>query len=141
MDIRRMRGRVLGCALVAATLGALARPMVLQAQDQPAAAAEAAPAESLTDERLTQYAGLHRAIAEARDEFHQAKARVHDAEARERLREQMDERLHGLYEEHGMTKEEFDRITFLVSIDNELRTRFEEIQASLNATSDESERD
>ena len=86
---------------------------------------------NITDERLTQYAELHRAINVARDEFQAQKAAVHDREARERLREEMDERLDGLYEEHGMPKEEYDAITFMVSIDSEVRTRLEEILATL----------
>jgi hypothetical protein len=116
-------------ALVTASFAVLTPPVQIEAQ-----AAQTADTPTLNEERLTQYATLHRAINQARDEFQAGKARVHDAEARERLRHEMDERLAGLYEEHGMSKDEYDGITFLVSIDNEVRTRLEAILASLNAT-------
>lgn len=132
MDTRTARFRFLGTALLTASLAVSAPAAEVQAQ-----AEQTAESTSLTDERLTQYATLHLAINEARDEFQASKAAVHDYEARERLREEMDERLHGLYEEHGMTKEEYDGITFMVSIDNDVRSRLEEIIATLNATDDD----
>jgi hypothetical protein len=132
MDTRKTCARFLGVALLTASFGVLSPPAQVEAQ------AQTADAPAINDERLTQYATLHRAINQARDEFQASKARVHDAEARERLRHEMDERLAGIYVEHGMTKEEYDGITFLVSIDNDVRSRLEEILASLNAT-DETE--
>jgi predicted DNA-binding protein YlxM (UPF0122 family) len=132
MDTRTARFRFLGTALLTASLAVLAPAAQVEAQ-----AEQTAESATLTDERLTQYATLHLAISEARDEFQASKASVHDREARERLREEMDERLHGLYEEHGMTKEEYDAITFMVSIDNDVRTRLEEIIATLTATDDD----
>jgi predicted DNA-binding protein YlxM (UPF0122 family) len=128
MDTRTARFRFLGTALLTASLAVLAPAAQVEAQ-----AEQTAESATLTDERLTQYATLHLAISEARDEFQASKASVHDREARERLREEMDERLHGLYEEHGMTKEEYDAITFMVSIDNDVRTRLEEIITTLRA--------
>jgi len=132
MDTRNTRARILGMALFAASLAVVAHPAQVQAQ-----AAQTADAPTLTDERLTQYAKLHRAINEARDEFQAEKARVHDTDARERVRQAMDERLEALYTEHEMTKEEYDGITFLVSIDSEVRTRLEAILQSLSATQDD----
>lgn len=129
MDTRTARFRFLGTAMLTASLAVLAPAAQVEAQ-----AEQTAESASLTDERLTEYAGLHLAINEARDAFQASKASVHDREARERLREEMDERLHGLYEEHGMAKEEYDAITFMVSIDNDVRSRLEEIIATLNAT-------
>ncbi len=129
MDARKTCARFLGMALVTASFAALTPPVQIEAQ-----AAQTADTPTLNEERLTLYATLHRAINQARDEFQAGKARVHDREARERIRHEMDERLAGLYEEHGMAKEEYDGITFLVSIDNDARTRLEAILASLNAT-------
>lgn len=129
METRKTCARFLGMALVAGSFAVLSPPAHVAAQ-----AAQTADAPALDDERLTQYATLHRAISNARDEFQASKARVHDEEARERLRHEMDERLGVLYEEHGMPKAEYDEITFRVSIDNELRTRLEEILATLGAT-------
>lgn len=132
METRTARFRFLGTALLTASLAVFAPAGEVEAQ-----AEQTAESATLTDERLTQYATLHLAITEARDEFQAAKAAVHDREARERLREEMDERLHGLYEEHEMTKEEYDGITFMVSIDNDVRSRLEEIITTLNATPDD----
>lgn len=126
MDTRWTRARFLGVALITALLAALSSPGALVAQEAP----------ELTDEKLGQYATLYLAITEARDEFQASKARVHDREARERLREEMDERLAGLYEEHGMPKTEYDGITFLVSVDADARERFEAILAERNANDD-----
>lgn len=132
MNIRTARFRFLGTALLTASLAVLAPTTQVEAQ-----AEQTAESTTLSDERLTEYATLHLAINEARDEFQASKASVHDREARERLREEMDERLHALYEEHGMTKEEYDGITFMVSIDNDVRSRLEEIITTLNATPDD----
>ncbi len=127
MEIRTARFRFLGTALLTASFAVAAPAAQVEAQAEQTADATS----ELTDERLTQYAELHQAINAARDEFQAQKAAVHDTEARERLREEMDERLHGLYEEHGMAKEDYDAITFMVSIDNDVRTRVEDIMATL----------
>lgn len=131
MDTRKSCARFLGMALVAGSLAVLSPPAQIAAQ-----AEQTADAPALDTERLTQYAALHQAINKARDEFQASKARVHDTEARERLRHEMDERLAGLYEEHGMPKAEYDGITFRVSIDSDLRTQLEEILVTLGATDD-----
>ena len=134
MDTRNARFRFLGTALLTASFAVAAPAAQVEAQ---AAQQTADATSSLTDERLTQYAELHQSFNLARDEFQAEKAAVHDQEARERLREEMDERLAALYEEHGMTQEEYDAITFMVSIDNEARTRLEEILATLADPDDE----
>lgn len=134
MDTRTARFRFLGTALLTASFAVAAPATQVEAQ----AAQQTADASSnLTDERLTQYAELHVAIGVARDEFQAEKAAVHDTEARERLREEMDERLAGLYEEHGMTEEEYDAITFMVSIDSDVRSRLDEILANLGGPDSE----
>ena len=127
MDTRTARFRFFGMALLTAAFAVAVPATQVEAQAEQTADATS----NLTDERLTQYAGLHQAINAARDEFQAQKAAVHDSEARERIREEMDERLRGLYEEHGMTKDEYDAITFMVSIDNDVRTRVEEIMATM----------
>lgn len=126
MDNRKMRARLLGTALLTAGLAVFAPAGQIEAQ------AQTAEAPALTDERLTVYATLHRAINQTRDELQSSKARVHDGEARERIRHETDEALARLYTEHGMAKEEYDGITFMVSIDNDVRSRLETILASLN---------
>lgn len=128
------RTRSLGLALLAAAAAVVAQPAPVLAQ----AEAQAAEAPSVSDERLTTYAELFLAISAARDEFQASKAAVHDSEARHRIREEMDERLSGLYEEHGMAKDEYDGITFMVSIDSDLRTRLDQLLETMRAPDSES---
>jgi hypothetical protein len=116
MTIRRI-ARAL--PLVALALAAVAAPSL--AQD----------AEPISREELTEFARAHLAIAEARDEFHGEVARVHDEEGRLRAREQVEEKIAAILEEHGLTREEFDDFTLRISLDGELRALFEEILAEL----------
>ena len=132
MRIRTTRARFLGTALMAAAFAVVSPAVQVEAQ----AAQQTADTQSVDDERLTQYARLHVAINVARDAFQAAKARVHDFEARERIREEMDARLNGLYTEHGMSKEDYDGLTFMVSIDADMRTRLEAILAELGTPSE-----
>jgi len=130
MDTRKLRARMLGTALLTASFAVLTPAAQMEAH------AQTADAQSLSEERLTTYATLHRAINQARDDLQANTARVHDREARERVRHEMDQRLQGLYTAHGMPKEEYDGITFLVSIDDSVRTRVEAILAGLNVSNE-----
>lgn len=128
MDTRSMRARLAGAALLTATLAIGAPPEAAHAQEAVQAAQPGTP--QLSEEKLQQYAALFTAITAARDEFQAQKARVHEEQARDRLRQEMDERLAALYQEHGMSQEEYDSITFLVSIDQAARTRLDSILAA-----------
>ncbi|KPJ82957.1 MAG: hypothetical protein AMS19_06085 [Gemmatimonas sp. SG8_23] len=88
-------------------------------------------AEPLTREQLTEFARAHLAINEVRDEFHGEVARVHDEEGRTRAREQVEEKIASILEEHELTREEFDEITLRISLDGELRAMFDEILVEL----------
>jgi vacuolar-type H+-ATPase subunit I/STV1 len=94
-------------------------------------AAQEEQAEPLTRERLTEFARAHLAINEVRDEFHGEVARVHDEEGRTRAREQVEEKIASILEEHELTREEFDEITLRISLDGELRAMFDEILVEL----------
>jgi vacuolar-type H+-ATPase subunit I/STV1 len=96
-----------------------------------AAPAVAQDEEPVTRERMTEFARAHLQISEIRDEFHGEVARVHDEEGRTRAREQVEEKISAVLEEHEMTREEFDEITLLISLDGELRAMFDEILAEL----------
>ena len=104
--------------------------LALAASAAPAAAQDVA-SDSVSREELTRFARAHMAIADVRDEFHGAVARVHDEEGRLRAREQVEERIAGVLEEHEMTREEFDAYTLRISLDGELRALFEEILVEL----------
>lgn len=94
-------------------------------------AAQEEQTEPLTRERLTEFARAHLAINEVRDEFHGEVARVHDEEGRTRAREQVEEKIASILEEHELTREEFDEITLRISLDGELRAMFDEILVKL----------
>jgi hypothetical protein len=82
-------------------------------------------------EQMIEYARAHIAINDARDEFHGAVARVHDPEGRIRAREEVEATIETILEEADMTREEYDQITLLISLDGELRTMFEEVVVEL----------
>lgn len=85
----------------------------------------------LDRDRMEQFTRAHIAVNEARDEFHGAVARVHDAEGRIRAREEVEAAIDAILEEAEMTREEFDSITLMISLDGDLRAMFEEIVAEL----------
>lgn len=88
-------------------------------------------AQELDRERMVQFTRAHLAVNDARDEFHGAVARVHDEEGRIRAREEVEAAIAAILEEAEMTREEFDEITLMISLDGDLRTMFEEIMVEL----------
>ncbi len=113
------RARItLGLALALAAIG-------------PGAAAAQAEAMTLDRERLEVYTRAHLAMNDARDEFHGKVARVHDAEGRLRAREEVEATIDEILTEAEMTREEYDAVTLMISLDGELRATFEEIMEEL----------
>ena len=96
-------------------------PSVLQGQQ------EEAPAESVSDERFLLFVQVHIEVVEAREEFNQAIAVVHDDPGKEELRSEMDQRLTEIYESHGMSQDEYQLFTLEVSLDQERREEFERL--------------
>ncbi len=117
-----MTGNAAGRALFIVAFALLAGGSTISAQT---------PEETVTREELTEFARAHMAIADVRDEFHGEVARVHDAEGRLRAREQVEERIATVLEEQEMTRERFDEITLLISLDGELRALFDSILVEL----------
>ncbi|HCW77549.1 MAG TPA: hypothetical protein DG084_00410, partial [Gemmatimonadetes bacterium] len=114
MEVReismRMPRRALLKALAltaVATLAGVATPAPIFAQDLEIA---------MDRDRMTEFALAHVAVNDARDEFHGAVARVHDPEGRLRAREEVEEAITTILEEAGMTREEYDQITLLISL-------------------------
>ena len=105
-----------------ATSAVVATPVSISAQDLEIA---------MDRDRMTEFALAHVAVNDARDEFHGAVARVHDPEGRLRAREEVEEAITTILEEVGMTREDYDQITLLISLDGELRTMFEEVMTEL----------
>lgn len=116
-----------------APAGLLVLLMVAAAPATPSFAQDAAPPEAeITPERLEQFTRAHIAVSAARDEFHGQVARVHDAEGRARAREEVEAKIRAILEEHEITREDFDALTLRISLDGELRARFEELLATLS---------
>lgn len=104
--------------------------LALMASAPALASAQEAP-EVPDRDRLVEYTRAHRAINDARDDFHGQVARVHDAEGRLRAREEVESAIAAILESHEISREEYDGITLLISIDGELRAMFEEIMLEL----------
>lgn len=96
-------------------------PATLQGQQ------EEAPAEGVSDERFLLFVQVHIEVVDAREEFNQAIAVVHDDPGKEELRSEMDRRLAEIYETHGMSQEEYQLFTLEVSLDQARREEFERL--------------
>ena len=115
------RTSMLGGLLAMASLFTIG-PTTLQGQQE----AEAEPA-GVTDERFELFVQVHIEVVEAREEFNQAIAVVHDDPGKEELRSEMDRRLAEIYESHGMSQEEYQLFTLEVSLDQDRREEFERL--------------
>ena len=127
-DLWRTFGARLGALSIMVAAAAVA-PAPLRAQE-PAAGAEASEPE-VDREHMTRFVRAHIATNEARDEFHGEVARVHDEEGRIRAREKVEATIDGILEAEEMTREEFDELTLMISLDGDLRALFDEILAQL----------
>ena len=113
----------LGGVLAALAFAFLATPVAVSSQEQAAM--------ELTDERMTLFARVHMVVVEAREEFNQAIAVTHDDPGKAELRTEMDEKLTGIYQNNGMTQEEYELITLEISRDETHRETFERILTEL----------
>lgn len=86
---------------------------------------------TLDRETITQYARTHRAMNDARDEFHGKVGRIHDEQGRERARAELEEQIEAILAEHELTQEQYDFLTLAISMDGEARALFEEVMAEL----------
>lgn len=115
------RTSVLGGLLAMASLFTVG-PSMLQAQQE----TEEEPA-GVTDERFELFVQVHIEVVEAREEFNQAIAVVHDDPGKDELRSEMDQRLTEIYGNHGMSQEEYQLFTLEVSLDQARREEFERL--------------
>lgn len=115
-------------ALVALLAVVAAPSTPVYAQEAPADAAVTAEVDR---ERLMRFARAHIAIREARDEFHGEVARVHDEAGRRQAREAVDERIAEILADNETTREEYDQLILLISLDGDVRATFDEIVAQL----------
>jgi len=124
MDTRSSRALpALLSFLIAGT--ALSVPARIAAQD-PAG-------QPISVETLTAYARAYLAVAAVRDsvQVQLAAPKNKTAEAQAELRDRLRARVTGIIGEHGMTEDEYRRITYRISTDLEQRKAFESIIATL----------
>ena len=107
-------------ALVTLVVAAATVPAAAQTQEAPP-----------DRERLTQFARAHIEINGARDDFHGKVARMHEEQGRERARQEMEVQVGEILSATAMTREEYDEIILIISIDGESRAMFDEILAEL----------
>lgn len=122
------RSRIAAGAIVAgAALFALTTPGAVSAQDTAEVAqAPAATAVPAVDQaRLEVYAAIHTETAEVARRFYAELARTFESQRKAALRAEMDEELGAIREKHGMTPEEYKRVTYLISVDQATRDAFE----------------
>jgi hypothetical protein len=121
-----------------ATIFTLALPLLIAApsavagqQPTPPAAPAAQPAQmpEVTDERLQVYVRAFQAERRVQDEFDPLLAAVRNKqdELQAQLREQRKAAMAKVYADHGMTEQEFNWITFVVSSNQERREAFEKM--------------
>lgn len=115
-----VRVSALGLLLFGATV---LSPSVIAAQDEEPIV--------LDREAITQYARAHMALNDARDDFHGKIGRVHDEEGRSRARRELEEEIDQLLLQHEMTREYYDQVTLMISMDTEARATFEEVMVQL----------
>ena len=111
---KRVR-RALLMALAMTTLAVPATPLVAQ---------QAVPA--ISEEKMTAYAKAFEAIQYAYEVgFQDQMGRTHDALGKAELRRQFEEKTTGILTTNGLTAEEYQRITLLISVDQVQRDAFE----------------
>lgn len=113
------RAPLRGAALLGLVL-ATAAPLAAQSEQVP-----------LDRETLTQFARVHVAINDARDEFHGKVGRLHDEEGRRRAREELEAQLDQILTGNEMTQERYDQLLLAISLDGEARALFDQILVEL----------
>ena len=92
---------------------------------------------TVSDERLVTYAETFVEIGRLRDAMQAELARVANKtnQAQERLREELRLQIKEAIEEKGLTVEEYEQITHLISFDQERREKFDELVADAASAS------
>lgn len=127
----RLRSRS-AAPLLCAVLGAL----LLVAS--PTAGQEAAEAGAdVGQEEITRFTRAYAQIEAVREEFQEELGQTHNDEALAELREEMNGRIRELLREHELSREEYDRIHFVVMTDPEARETFQQLLEELSASVEE----
>jgi len=118
--------------VVVVALFAVAWPSSAYAQTQ-SAAAQQATAPTTTREDITSFAKVHLAVSRARDSIQLQLAQPGNKkpEAQKQLQEKLQAQIADILHHAGMTEQEFDRKTYLVSTDADARRAFDATIAQL----------
>lgn len=87
----------------------------------------------LSEATLSTYAAAHAEILDIRDQIHLELARAANKleEAQRNVRREMRERVLMVFEAHDLAEEEYDAITFVLSVDETQQERFRQIRVGL----------
>ena len=91
------------------------------------------PTPEIGQEALTELGIVHRAMMNARDDYFDGLGRTHDTLGRAQLLEAHEEEVAQILIDHEMTEEEYQRLIFVISSDQEQRQAFEAILAELES--------
>jgi hypothetical protein len=107
-------------------------PTTSQAQTQ-AAAPQHAPSSGVSREEIAAFAKVHLAVAQARDSIQLQLAQPGNKkpETQKQLQDKLRTQVADILHHAGMTQQEFDRKTYLVSTDGEARLTFDTVIAQL----------
>lgn len=82
-------------------------------------------------EKLTAFTRAYIEISAVRDELYAELGRAHDAEGKAEIRERLNQGIVQVLQQHEMTREEYDRITFIISADAKQREAFDRLLTEL----------
>ena len=83
-------------------------------------------------DRLEVFARAFSEIDDVRDRGHTELARVHDPQGRERVREEIDREVEEALESHGISMQEYEEMTFLISTHSEWQETFRELLSGMS---------
>ena len=95
--------------------------------------AQESPVPEIGQEALAELGIVHRAMMDARDDYFNGLGRTHDTLGRAQLLETHQEEVAQILLDHEMTEEEYQRLIFVISSDQEQRQAFEAILAELES--------
>lgn len=129
MSTRALRIPLVGAAAVALLAGLLAAPAPAQAQEQPAP--QNTP--TVEQEELRTYAEAYIQIADVRARLQQQMAQASGQEEQAQIRQQANQEMRSILQEHGISTQRYREITNILNNDQEQRNAFtsmvEEIRA------------
>jgi hypothetical protein len=81
--------------------------------------------------QLTVFAQAYLELAEVKERGITELARTHFEETKERVRHEIDEEVRGVLERHGLTPDDYEALTYLVSADEAYARVFREVLAEV----------